>query len=101
MKTIQVFPQAGEFAENKDTARDLRVNEILPALAKGEEVILDFRGVRLSTQSFIHALVSEAIRVHGIDVLDRLMFKNCTPTIKTLINIVVDYMQTDDTKEGA
>jgi len=99
MKSIQVRPQAGEFAENKDIARDLRVNEILPALAQGKEVVLDFRGVRLSTQSFIHALISEAIRVHSIDVLDRLMFKNCTPTIKTLINIVVDYMQTD-TKEG-
>ena len=32
MKTIVVFEKTGAFAENKDIARDIRINEIIPAL---------------------------------------------------------------------
>ena len=99
MITVNIFQETGEFAENKDVAKELRVNQILPALASGKQVTLDFGKVRISTQSFIHALISEAIRVHGIDVLDRLLFKNCTETVKILINTVVDYMQAEPPNE--
>ncbi|MFA6030227.1 MAG: STAS-like domain-containing protein [Elusimicrobiota bacterium] len=93
MKTIGIQVRAGAFAENKDIARDLRVGEIVPALEKGEDVILDFAGVDATTQSFIHALISDLIRKHGSDVLDRLEFKSCNETVRKIITIVVDYMQ--------
>lgn len=93
MKTVALFPLAGAFAENKDTARDIRVKEIMPALTAGEEVVLDFDKVDSATQSFIHALISDAIRKFGSDVLDRMSFKSCSPTVKKIISIVVDYMQ--------
>jgi hypothetical protein len=99
MITVNIFQETGEFAENKDVAKELRDNKILPALASGKQVTLDFSKVRISTQSFIHALISEAIRVHGIDVLDQLLFKNCTETVKILINTVVDYMQAEPPDE--
>ncbi|PIN84686.1 MAG: hypothetical protein COV47_06285 [Candidatus Diapherotrites archaeon CG11_big_fil_rev_8_21_14_0_20_37_9] len=41
----------------------------------------------------IHALISDAIRKHGSEVLDRIYFKNCNETIKKIIQIVADYMQ--------
>ena len=81
------------FAENKDLARDIRLNKIIPALDNNQEVILDFEGMDSATQSFIHALISDLIRKYGIQVLDRISFKNCHETIKKIINIVVDYMQ--------
>jgi len=93
MKTISIFDRAGAFAENKDIARDIRVNEILPALDAGEEVVLDFEKVEAATQSFVHALISDVIRKFGSDALDRLSFKACSPVVKKLIGIVVDYMQ--------
>lgn len=93
MITIIVVTSSGNFAENKDAARDLRVQQLMPALKEGQEVTIDFEGVNLSTQSFVHALISDAIRVYGIDVLDQIVFKNCNQTLQTLINIVVDYMQ--------
>ena len=49
--------------------------EISPALAIGQQVILDFSGVDSTTQSFIHALISELIRAGGPEVLDNLSFK--------------------------
>lgn len=93
MTTVRLFERAGAFAENKDVARDIRVSELMPALARGEEVVLDFAGVEDATQSFVHALISDPLRVHGVAVLDRLAFKSCSPVVKKVVGIVVDYMQ--------
>lgn len=93
MMTLRLFERAGAFAENKDVARDIRVSELMPALARGEEVVLDFTGVEGATQSFVHALISDPLRVHGVRVLDRLAFKSCSPVVKKVVGIVVDYMQ--------
>lgn len=107
MKTIDIFSYAGKFAENKDVARDLREKQLIPFL-KNEEVTIDFRNVDATTQSFIHALISDAIRNYGIGVLDRINFKNCNNKVQTIIEIVVDYMQAvpgitnkEDKKESA
>jgi len=91
--TIKIYDEAGNFAENKDKARDIRLNKIFPALDAGDTVILDFSRVTSTTQSFIHALISDVIRKKGIDVLDNLLFKNCSDVVKEIIEIVVDYMQ--------
>lgn len=93
MKHIGIFDRTGAFAEDKDVARDLRVRVIIPALERNEEVILDFERVDAATQSFIHALISDLLRKYGSDALERISFKSCNETIKTIITIVVDYMQ--------
>jgi len=93
MKTIIIFDRAGEFAENKDTARDIRLKEIIPALENNEDVVLDFARVGAATQSFVHALISDVLRKYGGDALDRVSFKSCNETVKQIISIVVDYMQ--------
>jgi len=93
MITIKLFPRVGSFAENKDLAREIRINEIIPALNNGKEVILDFSKVDSITQSFAHALISDLIRNYGDGVLDKISFKNCSETVKKIINIVVEYMQ--------
>ncbi len=93
MKEIKIFDKVGAFAENKDVGRDLRVQEILPALKRGEEVVLDFEKVETATQSFVHALISQALRQYKDTALDRIAFKSCNDTVKKMIGIVVDYMQ--------
>jgi len=93
MKIIKMFPLVGNFAENKDLARDIRIKQIIPALEKKQEVTLDFKGVDSATQSFVHALISDLIRKFGSEVLDTIFFKNCSETIKEIVNIVVEYMQ--------
>ena len=93
MKSIPIFERAGAFAENKDVARDIRIREIIPALDKNEEVVLDFLKVDAVTQSFIHALISDILRKYGSDSLDRIAFKSCNENVQKIISIVVDYMQ--------
>ncbi len=93
MKTIMIKKIAGAFAENKDKAKEIRIQQLVPQIEKGKEVILDFTGVDAVTQSFIHALISELMRKYGIEVLDKIFFKSCNETVKKIITIVVDYMQ--------
>ena len=93
MKEINILEKTGTFAENKDVAREIRLNLIIPSLNSDENVILDFSGVESATQSFIHALISDIIRKYGSEVLDKVSFKNCNETVKKIIAIVVEYMQ--------
>ncbi len=93
MKEIKLIDYFDSFAENKEKARKLRMDVLLPTLEKGEDIILDFNGIVGVTQSFIHALISELFRKFGADVLDRVSFKNCNDKVKSVIATVSDYMQ--------
>ena len=102
MIDISISAEAGEFAENKDIAAYLREDVIKPALRrKGEKIRFNFSGVDLTTQSFVHALISEALRIHGEDVLKRLEFKSCNKGVRGIIETVVQYsLDTSDESDN-
>ena len=91
--TISIKDLAGTFAENKDVARELRLTKIIPGLKKKQTIIIDFSDVTGTTQSFMHALISDTLRIFGEEVFELLKFKNCSPLVKEVVNIVFDYMQ--------
>jgi hypothetical protein len=93
MNKVKIFDYTGDFAENKDSARNLRITHIEPELKQKGKIILDFKGVTSATQSFIHALISQTIRTFGVDILNEIEFKNCESKVQTIIEIVVDYVQ--------
>ena len=88
---IKIAKEAGDFAENKNTAASLRDKRIFPALKAKKTVVLDFTGVRLTTQSFVHALISEVLREYGEDVLQDIEFKCCTKLVRGIVETVVQY----------
>lgn len=92
-KTVHLVILAGAsgFAEDKDEARHLRQEQIMPALERGESVIIDFGAVKYATQSYVHALLSEPLHKYGELLLDRLEFRNCSTTVQNVIGLVVDY----------
>lgn len=92
MIEIKLAELVGDFAEDKDLAGKLRKETILPELSKGKVVRIDFAGVTLTTQSFIHALIAEALRRYGEKVLARIEFKNCDEVIRGIIKTVVQYV---------
>ena len=83
----------GEFAENKDIAKDIRTNRLLPALENNQAITFDFDGVKGATQSFIHALISDALRKFPDIVYDNVFYKNANEEIQKIITIVYHYMQ--------
>ncbi|KKQ74521.1 MAG: hypothetical protein US96_C0030G0001, partial [Candidatus Woesebacteria bacterium GW2011_GWB1_38_5b] len=59
MRVIKIYKYAGVFAENKDVAREIRITLLTPLIKQEKGVILDFNKVEATTQSFMHALLSE------------------------------------------
>lgn len=88
---IDIPAGSSGFQEDKELARHLRQDELLPALSRGENVTLDFAAVGYATQSFIHALVGGALQQYGESVLDRIAFQNCSPQLRNVIELVVNY----------
>jgi len=91
VEVVTVSERAGSFAEDKDVARIIRQENVLPHLAAGEAIILDFSGVGVATQSFIHAMISEALRIHNGRALQLLEFKSCNPTVRSVVLTVIEY----------
>lgn len=91
MTEIVLESGANGFAENKDAAREIRLSRVLPALQEGERVVIDFGAIRYATQSFVHALIGEALQQYGEAVLETLEFRRCSPQVKSVIELVVDY----------
>ena len=88
---IIIEKHTGNFAENKDTAAKLRESFIRPALVKNEPIILDFKNVDSTTQSFIHALISKIFQEIGEPALDVFEFRNCSIPVKSLVSTVISY----------
>ncbi len=93
MTTLRLIDHVGSnFAENKDVARQIRLELLWPAVQRGQQMTIDFAGIEDATQSFVHAMLSQMIRDTQGEVLDLLSFQNCNETVKKIINMVVDYM---------
>ena len=93
MITINIEKIAGDFGENKDVARSIRVDYIIPSLERGDKVELDFAGVSGVTQSFVHALIADPLRDYPDSFFELVLFKNCTDLVKTIIEMVSEYLQ--------
>jgi hypothetical protein len=91
MITVRIKDLAAEFAEDKDAAAEIREQKIRPALKSRRKVILDFAGVTLATQSFVHALISDILRTFGPSTLDLVEFKNCVKGVRGIVGTVVEY----------
>src|SRR5690554_849647 len=91
MRLVPIPAGPSGFAEDKELAKDLRLMRILPALAQGERVVLDFGQVQFATQSFVHALVGEALKRYGEKALDHLEFRSCSAQLRGVVELVVDY----------
>ena len=88
---VKVQEYVGTFAEDKDVAKMIRQEHILPSIAANQEITIDFQGVQSSTQSFVHALISKALQDNGEAVLQKILFSNCSDKVKRLITMVTNY----------
>lgn len=69
------------------TALPLR-EQIERAIESGQEVSIDFTGVD-ATQSFVDELVGVIVAKRGPSVMDHVVFKGCSSSVKAIIRFVV------------
>ena len=75
------------FLGTRHVARGLR-DQVEVLLAQSPDVELDFTGVNIS-QSFADELVGVLLLRHTPAVLERLVFKGCSDSVKAVIEFVV------------
>jgi hypothetical protein len=90
MKII-IYNEVGDFGEDKDVAAKLRKELINPCVKERKIITIDFSGVRLITQSFAHALISDVLRSGGESSLNYINFHNCAPGVQGIVETVVQY----------
>jgi hypothetical protein len=76
----------GRMADMRSAAIPIR-NQAEAALAEGGDVVLDFAGIAV-TQSFVDELVGSLILRDGPEVLQRIVFKNCSDDTRAIIEFV-------------
>jgi len=71
-------------------ALEYRIGRIDPYVEICSEITLDFSSVKRANSSFVNALVAGLVEHKGESVLKMLVFKNCNPPIKVLVESAID-----------
>jgi len=87
MGDIRLKELAGDFLGTRVEGRALRL-ELDRCLKTAGQVRLDFTGVSI-TQSCADELVGVAIAQAGQPLLDRLVFANCSLTVRAILELVI------------
>ena len=87
---IDMYNYCGERCEVKLEAINLRERKIIPAITKGETVILDFSHAITATHSFLTALLADSIKILGLKSYKQIKIIGANETIRTIIDFVFD-----------
>lgn len=87
---IDMYNYCGERCEVKLEAINLRERKIIPAIKKGETVILDFSHAITATHSFLTALLADPIKILGLKSYKQIRIIGANETIRTIIDFVFD-----------
>lgn len=77
-------------ARDTAAAHEFARTHLEPRLLRRESVALDFRNLRVCTQSFLHALLHESIRLAWARKA-QVFVVNASPTIRAQIEFVEGY----------
>lgn len=87
---LDMYNYFGRNCEVKYEAIKRRDKQILPALAEGKTVILDFTNTETATHSFLVALLATAICNTGIKSYKLIKIIGANPTIRSTIDFIFD-----------
>jgi hypothetical protein len=89
---IHLREQFGPRLSDGLQAYGFRVSNIDPYLnlPNCDQVVLDFTGIRIANSAFVNALVSGLLEQHGQDVLNKLVFRGCLPTVRFLVEAAIE-----------
>lgn len=87
---IDMYNYCGERCEVKLEAINLRERKIIPAIQKGETVVLDFSHAITATHSFLTALLADSIKILGLKSYKQIKIIGANETIRTIIDFVFD-----------
>ena len=87
---IKLRDTFGASLASGENALQFRISKIDPYLTICEELTIDFTRIRIANSSFINALIGGLFEQHGDEVLEKISFKGCLPTIRVLIESAIE-----------
>lgn len=94
-----VLVRVVDFEEDVERAAEIRDCLIIPSMAAGKMVIIDFAKVGFATQSFVHALMYKVIR-DGAHIAALLSLANCTASTRESVMAVAAYARSEKAVAG-
>ncbi|WP_414640927.1 ATP-binding protein [Archangium sp.] len=77
-------------AENTPAAIQLAQNEITPRILRREPIVLDFSGLRILTQSYLHSLLFEPLRLAWA-LRTPIHVRNVEPAVRSNLELLENY----------
>lgn len=77
-------------AENTPAAIALAQNEITPRILRREPIVLDFSGLRILTQSYLHSLLFEPLRLAWA-LRTPIYVRNVEPAVRSNLELLENY----------
>ncbi len=93
--TVTIRPTVSHLAEDKDAARRVRDELLLPEVRAGRPVCVDLREPRVATHTFVHALLYEVIGQAGADAARLIHVHARERQIKDVVRLVAQYARDD------
>uniref|UniRef100_UPI004056E1F9 STAS-like domain-containing protein n=1 Tax=Candidatus Electrothrix sp. TaxID=2170559 RepID=UPI004056E1F9 len=88
---IYIEKHFGKLCANGDKALVFLTEEVLPSVHQGKKLAFDFAGVRNMNSSFSNALFANLIIQEGVEVLDKVTFRNCNSNIEALVDAALNF----------
>lgn len=76
--------------ENKDLAKKIRDNYLLPALAENKTITIDFEDIVFATDSVLNAMLATPIRQLGLAAYKKIKVINLASDIRVMVDFIFD-----------
>ncbi len=88
--TISIQTYFGKYAEDKDKAKKIRDEKLLPALAENKSLIMDFEDIISAPHSLLNAMLATPIERLGLAAYKKIKIINAAPDIRETLDFIFD-----------
>lgn len=87
---ISVRNYFGKYAEDKDLAKKIRDEKLLPALAENKSLTIDFEEILSAPHSLLNAMLATPIERLGLSAYKKIKVINAAPEIRETLDFIFD-----------
>jgi len=82
---LHLAQDIGDYLADGARAAEYRLRSVETTYGVYETIVFDFAGVRGMNSSFANALIVPLFALHGTEVLKKIRFRHCNPSVRVMI----------------
>jgi hypothetical protein len=87
---IIVHNYFGQYIENKDLAKQIRDEKLLPVLTENGSLIIDFKDVIFASHTVLNAMLATPIHQLGLTAYKKIKVINTASDIRVMLDFIFD-----------